>query len=97
MAKLYKNEKGFKIIELNDEELKHLHDEIGFGCICGKCNQIVETDYYYIAVLNDIYCKKCIKEFLSYSPYYPQDSEFENRRFESIKTILGLYYEEDEP
>ena len=55
MAKLVKNDKGFKVIKLSVDEASKLGWGLsGFGdCICMQCNNPISGDIYHPVVLND--------------------------------------------
>ena len=65
MAKLVKNDKGFKVIKLSVDEA----GKLGWGmsgsgdCICMQCNNPILGDIYYPVVLNDTMDKECYEEF----------------------------------
>ena len=61
--------------------------------ICDFCNTDVTLNgepVYYVAVLNQILCKKCLERFISNQHPYEEDKAYENRNFESIKSMLEL-------
>lgn len=91
MAKIIKNDKGFKVISItNDESIK-----LGFGiypgeCICMHCNDIISEEIYYIAALNDVMCKSCYDEWYQDATHYKEDEQYENRYFDYYCKSLGL-------
>lgn len=91
MAKIVDNNKGFKIICMNNNEAANL----GFGivpgdCICMNCNNIICNEIYYIAVLNDVMCKSCYEKWYENATRYKDDAECENRYFDYYSKLLGL-------
>ena len=72
MAKKYKNDKGFLIIEMSYEEAAN---KCGFGfgvgiikhIVCDVCNEIFSKNdnIYYIAALNQALCKECCDDFIN--------------------------------
>lgn len=93
MAKIVKNDKGFKVISLSTEDAA----SIGFGlygsgaCVCMHCNKgRLSGDIYYIAVLNDTMCKDCYEEWLKDAVKYADDAPYEEQNFNRYKEALGL-------
>lgn len=93
MAKIVKNDKGFKVISLSTEDAA----SIGFGlygsgaCVCMHCNKdCLSGDIYYIAVLNDTMCKDCYEEWLKDAVKYADEAPYEEQNFNRYKEALGL-------
>ena len=93
MARIVKNDKGFKVISLSTGDAA----SIGFGiggsstCICMRCNKgCLSGDIYYVAVLNDTMCKKCYKNWIMSAERYSEDIPIEDRNFNYYKKWLGL-------
>ena len=91
MAKIVDNNKGFKVICMNNEEAR----DLGFGifpgsCICMRCNSLVFDEIYYIAALNDVMCKSCYEKWYENATRYKEDTECENRYFNYYSKLLGL-------
>lgn len=92
MAKKFENKKGFLIIEMNKDEAKSL----GFGlyedgtCICIGCNDLSRDKIYYVAVLNDTMCEKCVNNFIQNTSRYDEDIPYETRNFERYSKILNI-------
>ena len=85
MAKTIKNEKGFKIIKIGFFEMvgiTHNPDVVCDSCLNPKVNQ-----GYYIAVLNQWFCKKCYEKWYKTAKYYEQDLLVEEKNF---KFMLSL-------
>ena len=53
------------------------------------------SKYYYIAVLNMLFCEKCCDEFIANSPKYDEDAGYELRHYEMVARQLGLLEEEE--
>lgn len=65
--------------------------EGGGFIICDFCNSDVTLKgepVYYVAVLNQILCKKCLERFISSQHPYEEDKVYENRNFDRIKSML---------
>ena len=90
MAKIFKNKKGFKIIEATCGEMVCALSEYGCVGICDSCGLPKSGIGYYIAVLNCWYCKDCFNEWYNMAKYYPEDAEIENRNFELYRQILNV-------
>lgn len=90
MARAFKHEKGFLVINLNQEEARYLGFGVSEGCICMQCNNIEKDDIYYIAALNDTMCPKCYNEFVEKAKWYPEDAKIEERNFNYYKTLLNI-------
>ena len=59
--------------------------------ICDFCNTDVTPNgepVYYVAVLNQILCKKCMESFINNQHPYEEDKVYENRNFERVKSML---------
>lgn len=89
MAKIFENEKGFKIIEISRGEILDKLSEFGSIGICDDCG-ITANNGYYIAVLNKWFCKDCFTEWYGYAINYPEDREIEERNFECYKSIFEI-------
>ena len=98
MAKVYKNDKNFLIIEMDGSEAS----ELGFGIeipgylnmiVCGGCNSEIEhKDIYYIAGINEVMCKDCTDDYVkNMSHYTDNDSlKYEINHFNIIAQKLGM-------
>ena len=95
MAKNVINEKGFKVIALKPEECKQIgfgfQDETDFELICDYCNELINDELYvfYVCVLNRVLCKKCFQEWYESAVYYPEDSRYENSKYEYINSLIS--------
>lgn len=98
MAKIYKNDKNFLIIQMNGEEASNLGFGIEItGClnsiICGSCNSSIEhKDIYYIAGINEVMCEDCAYDYIkNMSHYFDDDSiNYEITHFNIIAKKLGM-------
>lgn len=90
MAKIYENEKGFKIIEVTAREML----KIGCGDICDYCGEQQMDNGYYVAVLDQWFCPTCFEIWyenaINYASPDNTDALVENRHFETFKTLLFL-------
>lgn len=90
MARIVNNDKGFKVIALSIEEA----NDLGWGCsegqICMNCNDIIDGEVYYIAVLNDVMDKDCYESWLKRAKHYSEDKTIEDRNFNHYIKELGL-------
>lgn len=90
MAKIYTNEKGFKVIEVTAREML----KIGCGDICDHCGEQQLDNGYYVAVLNHWVCPTCFENWYEDAYNYAQDgnadARVENKNFEYYKYMLGL-------
>ena len=91
MAKIVDNNKGFKVICMNNEEAIDIRFGIVPGaCICTSCNNPIWGEIYYIAALNDVMCKSCYEKWYANATHYGDDAEYENRYFDYYSKLLGL-------
>lgn len=98
MAKLYKNDKNFLIIEMNGAEASNL----GFGTevtgclnaiVCGSCNASIEhKKIFYVACINEVLCEDCIEDYTKNMSHYTDiDSlKYEINHFNIISQKLGM-------
>lgn len=86
MACLWKNNKGFKIIKANWVEYVNVTDTFGLCDVCA--NNSSEDDVYYIAVLDQWYCKTCLDAWLSGAKKYKSDIEKEQLNFVGVRSKL---------
>ena len=101
MARIVKNDKGFKVIALSHEEGEKLdwgiwhrnNEDTDDLCdfLCMYCNKLIKGKLYYIAVLNDVMDEKCYNEWLSHAKHYSDDVFIENRNFNYYRQQLGLW------
>lgn len=81
----------FLIIECTAKELR---EATGQSLVrCDWCDDIaLASNYkgYYIAVLNQWFCKKCFEEWKKRAVWYPEDADIERRNFEFYAPRLGI-------
>lgn len=102
MAKRYKNEKGFLVIEMSYEEaknvcgfgIKHLNKEtkreIGHNILCDTCNVNIEDNVYYVAAINRALCKECCDDFIDNINRYKEDIPYEVKYYNHYALKLGM-------
>ena len=98
MAKVYKNDKDFLIIEMNGREASNINFGIettgGLNIIlCGSCNsQIEHKTIYYIAGINEIMCKDCVDDYIKNMNHYTDvDSlKYEINHFNFVAQKLDM-------
>ena len=56
---------------------------------------IDNSKYYYVAVLNMLFCKDCVEHFIANSPKYDEDAGYELRHYERVARQLGLLEQEE--
>lgn len=98
MAKLYKNDKNFLIIQMTGAEASNL----GFGTevtgclnaiVCGTCNSSIEhKDIYYLAGINEVLCEDCLNDYIKNMSHYTDDDSlrYEINHFNVIANKLGM-------
>lgn len=94
MASLWKNNKNFKIIQANWVEYVNVTDTFGLCDVCA--NNSSDDPIYYIAVLDQWYCKTCLDAYLSGAKKYKSDIQKEQENFVRVKhklEDLGVYNE----
>ena len=98
MAKVYKNDKNFLIIEMTGEEASSLDFGIKIpGCLntilCGGCNeQIEDKTICYIAGINEVMCEDCTEDYVKNMSHYTDDDslKYEINHFNIIASKLGM-------
>lgn len=90
MAKIYNNDKGFKIIEVSSEEMV----ANGCGNICDYCGEPHNGIGYYIAVLNQWLCPTCFREWYQFATNEATpnnaDGRIENKNFNFYGNLFGI-------
>lgn len=98
MAKVYKNDKNFLIIEMDGTEASGL----GFGMevtgclnliVCGSCNISIEhKKIFYVACINEVLCEDCITDYIKNMSHYTDDDslKYEINHFNIIAEKLGM-------
>lgn len=88
MAKIINSEKGFKVIQMD------VHEAIfcfpGTPLICDLSNKKITGNCYYIAVLHNLVTEPAYNEWHKRAVYYPEDSNIENKRFQSVIERLEM-------
>ena len=98
MAQLYKNDKGFLVIEMNHKEATEI---CNFGCIinntehhivCDNCNNLIDKkdNIYYFAVLNRAFCKECTDDIIANIDRELDDISYEERHYNYYANKLGI-------
>ena len=80
----------FLVIECTAGELM---DAVGSDiCICDSCGRpnFISDKGYYIAVLNQWFCKKCFGEWSARARWYPGDAKIERRNFDFYAPRFGI-------
>ena len=98
MAKVYKNDKNFLIIEMDGIEASGLGFGIEVtGClnviVCGSCNSSIEyKKIFYVACINEVLCEDCIKDYTKNMGHYTDDDslKYEINHFNIIAEKLGM-------
>ena len=98
MAKVYKNDKNFLIIEMDGTEASGL----GFGMevtgclnviVCGSCNTSIEhKKIFYVACINEVLCEDCITDYVKNMSHYTDDDslKYEINHFNIIASKLSM-------
>jgi hypothetical protein len=98
MAKIYKNDKNFLIIQMTGAEAS----DLGFGTevtgclnaiVCGTCNSSIEhKDIYYLAGINEVLCEDCLNDYIKNMSHYTDDDSlrYEINHFNVIANKLGM-------
>lgn len=76
-------DKGFLVMEVSRQELLSALGKLTMG-VCDFCSASAETGYY-VAVLNQWFCKECYEKWHETADYYPEDSRVEIRNYEYYK------------
>lgn len=84
MASIVKNEKGFKVIKIDRDELQQA---VGSPGICDFCSN-TPKEGYYIAVLNSWYCPVCYQERIKHATYHKEDKPIEERNYDYMTEKL---------
>lgn len=102
MARIVKNDKGFKVIALSHEEGEALgwglrtrsedNTEDKYHFLCMRCNHDIEGELYYVAVLNDVMDEECYNKWYNSAKHYSDDRFIEDRNFERVKEAIEMEY-----
>lgn len=79
MATRYQNDKGFLIIELPWKEYVAITDTYGICDCCGEYDS--QMTFYYVAVENVFFCKKCFDAYCSGATHYKVDLQKERQNW----------------
>jgi hypothetical protein len=86
MANLWKNPNQFKIIQLTWKEYVAATDTWGLCDVCGDNSS--EEPLYFIALINQTYCKKCLEAYLKEARRYKSDFKKEQENFITMRNKL---------
>ena len=98
MAKAYRNDKNFLIIQMDGAEASNL----GFGVevtgclnviVCGSCNTSIEhKKIFYVACINEVLGENCITDYVKNMSHYTDDDslKYEINHFNIIAQKLGM-------
>lgn len=86
MAQILKNDKQLKIIKMSWREYVAATDSWALCACCG--NNSSEEDLFFVAMVNDAYCKKCFDAYYSTVKRYKSDFEKEQMNFVKMKNKL---------
>lgn len=88
MAKVYKNDKGFKVIAATGVEMSNIG---GLG-ICDSCGEVNLGLGYYVAVLNRWFCPRCFNDWYEVAENFAieggSDKRVEDKNFAIYKEFL---------
>lgn len=96
MAKVYNNDKGFLLIECDNDDaekcnfgLKTIFGRIVIDCITNENNF---APFIYVACLNDCILKKNIDNWIEKTPHYEDynDVKIEKRNYNHYANLLDL-------
>lgn len=86
MASLLKNNKGFKIIKMCWREYVACTDSFGLCGLCGDNSS--EDPLYFIAVIDQAYCKTCFDAWYGSARRYSSEMEKEQHAFVVMREKL---------
>lgn len=84
MASIVKNEKGFKVLNIDNNELRQA---IGGRGICDCCLE-KPKEGFYIAVLNRWFCPVCYHKWIRRADYYIEDKPIEEKNYQYMTKML---------
>ena len=89
MARIVKNDQGFKVIAMISEEAIQ---KCNFGEVCDHCLEpyFGKKCLYYVAVLNMLFCTPCYINWIEKNERYAEDVPYEERNFKFYCEKLGL-------
>lgn len=83
-----KNDKGFLVMEIARTELVEKLAKYGSVGVCDSCMTAPEVGYY-IAVLNQWFCKECFDSWYKRAVRYKEDIPYEERNYETYKRLFS--------
>lgn len=86
MAKIYQNSQQLKIIEMSWKEYVAATDTWGLCDCCG--DNSAEAPLFYVALVNQVYCKTCLDAYLSGAKRTRGELEKEQINFVSMRNKL---------
>lgn len=94
MARVVKNHKGFKVLEITREEMLDRLSRYGSLGICDSCMRPTSVGYY-IAAINQWFCEDCYKDFVKTINRYEEDKKIEDKHFLHYCKIFDVDPEEE--
>lgn len=82
MAKKFPNNKNFLIIEMPWKEYVAITDTFGCCDCCGEYDS--EMVFYYVAVVNAFFCKKCFDAYYNGAKHYNVDLQKERQNWNNV-------------
>lgn len=83
MAEILQNNKRYCLIKMTWAEYVATTDTWGMCDCCGKYD--ANEEYYYVAMVNDFYCKTCFEAWYNSQKYLsPSDYKKERENFNSM-------------
>lgn len=86
MAKQWNNDKGLLVIKMSWREYVAITDSFGLCDCCGT--QRFDEGGFYVALVNDWYCKTCYDAYISGAKRYSVDREKERLNYNSVVNKL---------
>ena len=86
--KKVENEKGFLVLEITREEMLSKLAIYGSVGVCDSCMKSPDVGYY-IAVLNQWFCKECFDSWMQRAVRYKDDIPYEEKNFEVYKRLFS--------
>lgn len=82
------NDKGFLVLRMDQDDCRMA----GFGLMCDQCMEDMTPDskFYYIAVLNMLFCEECYRDWYEQADRYEEDIPYEERRYRAVLDSMGL-------
>jgi hypothetical protein len=88
MATIVKNDKGFLVLRLSQNEIKQASKNS--SGTCDSCQKQDALTGFYVAVLNDWLCPNCYHNWYAKAVHFPEDHKYENEKFKAICNRLGF-------